>query len=173
MVLTLADLKPRTVDIEIVFKEGHGVTVPLKVPSWVEWNELGMEVPTPEPEMVRVMKDGKPVYEKESGRAYEAKVQVANDKRMMRRVTFALIEAGNFPELRNASVEEQIAAVGSMDAGILQALARTLMSLVTTTMGRISDKVERFRDGLVPENGHGSVFTESVDAEKVGATVAN
>lgn len=173
MVLTLADLKPRTVDIEIVFKEGHGVTVPLKVPSWVEWNELGMEIPTPEPEQVRVMVDGKPRWEKESGRAYDAKVQIANDKRMMRRISFALIEAGNFPELRNAAVEEQIAAVGSMDAGILQALARTLMSLVTTTMGRISDKVERFRDGSVPENGHGSLQSESMDAEKVGAAVGN
>jgi len=178
--LTLNDLQPRTVDIAIVRgqlppeKEGESaredvVVVPLRVPSWVEWNELGMEVPVPEPEMVRVMKNGKAAWDKESGAAYEAKLLLSNNQRTLRRLTFALIEAGNFPELKHAGADEQMKAVSALDAGMLNALARTMNTLVQMTMGRISDKVERFRGGQVSENGHGGVFTESVDTEEVGA----
>lgn len=173
--LTLKDLQPRTVDIAIVrgqlpaAKEGEPpiedvVVVSMLVPSWVEWNELGMEVPTPEPEMVRVMKNGKPAYEKEAGPAYEAKVVLASNQRTLRRLTYALIEAGNFPELKQASAAEQMRAVSQLDAGMLNALARTLNTLVQMTMGRISDKVERFRGGQLSANGDGGMFSSSLDA---------
>ncbi len=179
--LTLKDLQPRVVNISIVRGQLPGlnagdapiedvVVVPMLVPSWVEWNELGMEVPTPEPEMVRVIKNGKPVFEKESGPAYEAKIVLANNQRTLRRLTFALIEAGNFPELKLMAAAEQMIAVSALDAGMLNALARVLNTLVQMTMGRISDKVERFQPGQLSANGHGGVFTSPLDADELEAT---
>lgn len=181
--LTLKDLQPRTVDVAIVRgqlppeKTGDApiddvVVVPMRVPSWVEWNELGMEVPEPEPEQVRVMKNGKPVWEKESGAAYEAKRILANNQRTLRRLTFALIEAGNFPELKQAGTAEQMRAVSALDSGMLNALARVLNTMVQMTMGRISEKVERFRPGQLSANGHAGMFTQSLDADDVGATAS-
>lgn len=169
--LTLADLKPRIVDIEITFTEAQKIIVPLKVPSWVEWNELGMEVPTPEPEMVTEFKDGKKVYVKETGAAYETKVQLANNRRVLRRVTFALIEAGNFPELKLAPVTEQLAAVESMDSGIFQAIVRALNGLVSTTMGRVSDS--RFRDGQLPTNGDADLSEDALDNRLMAVVTPN
>ena len=160
--LTLNDLKPRTVDINIVFAEGREVIVPLKVPSWVEWQELGMEVPHPEPEMVAIFKNGKKAYEKESGPAYQAKVDIANNQRTLRRLTFSIIGGGNFPELKDSSVEEQMKAVSSMDAGALHALTRTLNSMVTMTIGRIRDNA-RFREGTLSKAGDADMLTESLD----------
>lgn len=174
--LTLNDLKPRTVEVQIIMgklppeEEGGPLRddvriVPLRVPSWVEWNELGMEIPTPEPETVTSFKGGKKTYEKESGAAYQEKVTEANNKRLVRRLTFALIEAGNFPELKNASADEQIEAIGSMDAGVLQALAKTLNQLVQFTSGRIAEKAERFRPAgpELSENGHADMQPDAVE----------
>jgi len=171
--LTLADVKPRIVDVKIVFAEGQELIVPLRVPSWVEWNELGLEVPTAEPEMKIALKGCKEAYEKESGAVYDEKVVIANNQRMVRRLTFALIEAGNFPELARSSAAEQMDAVQRMDAGILQALARTLSSLVQFTQGTVSNKVERFRDGRVSANGHGNLLEDELDARILEAAAVN
>ena len=169
--LTLADLKPRIVDIEITFTETQKLIVPLRVPSWVEWNELGMEVPHPEPEMVTEFKDGKKVYVKESGAAYEHKVQAANNRRVLRRVTLALIEAGNLPELKHAPVTEQLAAVESMDSGIFQAIVRALNVLVNTTMGRVNET--RFRDGQLSTVSDDDMSETTLDNRIMAAITSN
>jgi len=169
--LTLADVKPRIVDIEIAFTDREKITVPLRVPSWVEWNELGLEVQTPEPEMVTEFKDGKKGYVKESGAAYETKVQIANNQRVVRRMTFALMEAGNFPELKTAPLSEQMAAVGGMDSGVFQALVRTLNTLVNVTMGRVSEN--RFRDERLPATGDDDLPETALESRILAAVTSN
>lgn len=172
--LTLKDAQPRTVDVTIIVgklppeKEGEPfvddkLVVPMCVPSWIEWNELGLEVPTPEPEMVRVMKDGKPVWEKESGAAYEEKVFLANNRRGARRLTFALMKAGNFPELKHSPVEEQMNAVEGLDVGVFQALMRTLNTLVNFTQGSATS-AERFRPVAVSAAGDADLPQDALES---------
>lgn len=172
--LTLKDAKPRTVDVTIVVgklspeKEGDPfvddkLIVPMCVPSWIEWNELGLEEPTPEPEMVREIKDGKPVWVKESGPAYEEKMVLANNRRAARRLTFALMKAGNFPELKNSSIEAQMDAVQGLDAGVFQALVRTLNTLVNFTQGSATS-AERFRQVAVPAAGDADLSEDEMES---------
>lgn len=179
--ISLDDLKPRIVDVNIIIgklppeKEDElpiddVLTIPLRVPAWVEWNELGLEIETPVAEMVESFKSGKKTYEKESGVPYQEKVTLANNRRMVRRLTFALIEGGNFPSLRDSTVDEQMAAIAGMDAGIVQALARTLNNLVSFTAGQVSDTAARFRSVAVPENGHAGVQPPGLDSPEMEET---
>lgn len=172
--LTLKDAKPRTVDVTIIVgklppeKEGEPfvddtLVVPMCVPSWIEWNELGLEVPTPESELVRVIKDGKPVWEKESSAVYDEKVALANQRRGLRRLTFALMKAGNFPELKNSPVEEQMNAVQSLDAGVYQALVRTLNTLVNFTQGAATS-AGRFRPVAVSATGDADLSEDALES---------
>lgn len=175
MVLTLSDLKPRVVDVSIIVGKlppveagglpvDHVVTVPLRVPSWIEWMEMGLEVAAPERDKVEDYSTGKKKLIDESGPVWESKVNEANNRRMIRRLAFSLIEAGNFPELKDADADEQIKAIGSMDAGILQALVKTLNTLVQFTAGRIEDTSARFRSATVSQNGNANLLPEPVDA---------
>lgn len=174
--LTLDDVKPRVVDVTVIAgklppeEEGglprdHEIVVPVRVPSYIEWQELGLDVPEPEPEQVIVFKNGKKTYEKESGPAFERKKMLANNQRMIRRMTFALIEAGNFPELKDAPLEQQMAAVQGMDAGIFQAIVRVLNALVQMTSGRVAETATRFRPGTVSANGDAGVQPQPVVVE--------
>ena len=176
--LTLNDLKPRVVDVQIIMgklppKEEGGLPeddvriVSMRVPSWIEWMEMGMAVSQPVREKVETYKGGKKTYVDEDDAAWERKLADAGNKRQMRRLAFALIEAGNFPELKDADVDEQVAAIGGMDAGILQALMKQLNSLVQFTAGRIVDSAARFREGTVSENGNADMLPESVEVSDV------
>lgn len=195
--LTLKDAQPRMVDVKIIIgklppeKEGEPfvddeLLVPMAVPSWIEWNELGLEVATPEPEMVMTFKNGQKVYEKETGAVYEEKVALANQRRGLRRLTFALIKAGNFPELRHSPVEDQMNAVQSLDAGVYQALVRTLNTLVNFTQGAVTN-TERFRHEPVSATGDANLLEDAMESrilenitsngkrtvDRVGDTTAN
>lgn len=151
--MTLADFAPRVVEIEIRDGERVLLVVPLAALSWSEYHEINMSVDDPDKPMKKVHKGGQIVYEAKTDgpefEAYRAELNEVIAERKRRRLAVSLIRAGNLPELKEATIEEQAAAVDRMDTAYVRVLYDAMEGLIWQAKQRVVDAAERFR----PDNG--------------------
>lgn len=137
---TLADLKPRVYQVEIA---GTGIVIAMRVPSWVEWSEIGSSVVEEPVEMKWKIINGKKQEYTDPDEKREA-VLAAHNKRCMRRLGVALREGGGFPELEGLTLEEIESVVSDLDSGLVNALWNELYKLAQLQKGALTESAKTF-----------------------------
>lgn len=150
--LTLSDVKKRIVSIEVKNPaSGFELEIEIELPSISDWNNalLGIELPSA-PTRQRMIKGQKEDYTDFNDPEFRAKQNEAFEMLAMRRVTQALLGAGNFPELKGKSLEVATnELMQNADRSILQAISQALSELMNGTKGGVESKKANFRTDTV------------------------
>lgn len=169
--ITLADLKPTPVVMQVVMPYGRIVKVPIMPLTWHEWNTIGAQVLDPLKGNTEYWTKRNPVTkEKEfdpENVAYHQALDEANSQRGYRRLLVALEKGGNIIE--GNTLDEQIENLKGMEVGLAVALMNKLGDLSTRGRASAFALAESFRDERVPEAGGDAVQPEGVGPGDVGA----
>jgi hypothetical protein len=142
--ITLNDLKPKTITAEIELPDGTIQSIELMPLSWSQWQDIGLLVPNEKAELKPVVKNGKKEYEEDlpAQRRLDAENEM---KRTKLRLAESLLRAGSLPELEKMTTEQRLNALGEIDTGIFNALILVLRQTALGSQARIADKAERFQ----------------------------
>jgi hypothetical protein len=157
--LSLDDVKPNVITIEVKNAvTGQVRAADIVPPTLAEWNnaQFGIVWPDVNEYKKQRMKDGKKEdYIDFNDADYLRKRELANEELNMRRVTQALLKAGNFPELNKLSLEDATKKLCEQaDRDFLRGAFQALVSLVNGTTGGVEAKKAAFPDDSVSANGH-------------------
>lgn len=169
--ITLADLKPEPVVMQVMMPYGRVVKVPIVPLTWHEWNTVGAQVLDPLKGNTDYWTKRNPATkEKEfdpENVAYLQALDEANSQRGYRRLLVALEKAGNIIE--GNTLDEQIENLKAMEVGIAVALINKLGDISMRGRASVFALAESFRDERVPEAGGDAVQPEGVGPGEVGA----
>lgn len=145
MALTLKDLKPKLVTVELELPDGTIETIQLMPLSWSQWQELGLLIETEKAPKKQSVEGGKKVYvdDLKEQRKLDA---IAEMQRAKLRLAEALVRAGSAPELEGLTHEERLTALDEIDTGIMNALLIALRETALGSQGRIAEQAERFQE---------------------------
>lgn len=171
----LAALGPRTVELTLPApfdkdEAGNDITWPIYTMTWPEWEDSVADIVNVKAEDVPkirvVTADGIKLEEDRVGIA-RAQGQI-EQKRILRRVAYALQKTGEYEDLNGASLDEAVEIVRQIDAAALWAISQWLAGHVNRSMARVVARAEMFRG----EPGAGARGThpagDGVDAGTVG-----
>lgn len=153
--LSLEDIKPRIVTVEV----SNAVTnqawvVDIALPTLTEWNnaQFGMEFPVA-PKLQRMKNGAKEDYTDFNDPDFLRARELAIEELNMRRVTQALLKAGNFTkELDGLSLPDATKKLCNLaDRDFLRGVFQALVSLINGTKGGVEAKKAAFPDHAVSE----------------------
>lgn len=148
--LSLEDIKPPLVTVTVEnLVTGQSREVDIVLPTLMEWNNAQFGMDFPQAPKLQRMKDGKKEdYTDFSDAEYLRARELANEELNMRRVTQALLKAGNFEkELDGLNLSDATKKLMQIaDRDFLRGVFQALVSLVNGTKGGVEAKKASFPD---------------------------
>ena len=153
MVLKLSDIKSRMIPVTITTPDGYKETVTIGSLSYVEWNNcaIGIEFPSI-PTVRRLTEKGQQDVPNYDDPSYRNALVIAEATISFRRVVASLIKGGNFPELKDKSLDEQCEELEGLDVSIIRGVMQALSQIQLHTRGGIDAKKATFQDEQIPQN---------------------
>jgi hypothetical protein len=151
--LRLDAFRPRVVTV-VINDEVTGeelLTCDLAALPWSEYHRISETVPEPDRPLEKGFdkKANQIKYKpKTDGPEYDAWVKAraeAEAERRRRRLAVSLIRAGNLPELKDATLEEQADAINEMDTGIVRVLYKAMDDLIWSAQQKVAQQADTFR----------------------------
>lgn len=164
--LSLGDVVARPLTVAVKLPDEREVSINVMPLSYIRWNEIGWLVPEPDNVMKTEVIGGKKqkvVNEKATRRAKHEAAQ----KRTLLRLAEALIGAGNFPELADKSLDEQVEALRTVDSGWLNTVGVWLQGRASADNRRIALLKNTFQASADAEAGDDVAGQEGMDADAV------
>lgn len=160
-ILELEDIAPRIITVKIESTDGLEREIDIRMPTLTEWNEsiLGVDYPDPKKYIeTRIGKEGKKEdFINYDNPEYVLKHSQAIEETNLRRVTQALLGAGNFPSLQRLSLKEATQELREKaDKGIIDGVHQALRQIISSTKGGVETKKASFRNqsAIVGSNGN-------------------
>lgn len=158
--LSLDDLKPEIININVSTPYGKVLTLPMRVMSWFEYNACVAHLVEPSiPLNRRNPMTGKNDLPNPDDTKYKEDRRAFNERRQYVRTLKAFMDAGNFPELAGLDEDEQI---DRFTKGAAADIALRLSDALDKAVGGGQVIVETLADTFqsnVPPNGHASTST--------------
>lgn len=164
--LRLEDIKPPLVTVTVENAvTGQMREVDIVLPTLMEWNNAQFGMDFPQPPKLQRMKDGKKEdYTDFSDPDYLRARELATEELNMRRVTQALLKAGNFPELDKLSLADATKRLMELaDRDFLRGVFQALVSLVNGTKGGVEAKKAAFPDTSLPKTNREDMREKAVE----------
>lgn len=169
--LSLADLAPEIINVQVTAAYGRVLTLPMKLMTWFEWNDCVRHLIEPLVPNNRLNPaTGKHDLPNPDDGPYKEARQKYFEKRQYVRLLKALIEAGNFPELRGLPEDEQINRfVNTVSVDMAYKLSNALDSAVTGGKQRVESLATSFQPEL-PAEHHADPPAVALNGSRVAVT---
>lgn len=160
--LTLEDVAAQPLTLDITLPDERQVSIRVMPLSYAKYNEIGWLVPEPETVMKMDVIGGKKQKVADEDATRKARNQ-ANQQRVLMRVAWALVEAGNFTALKNKPLAEQAAALETIDSGLLNTIAIFIQNRASADMRRIALLKDSFRREPDADIGDADMQSDGLD----------